>query len=51
MSAEEAPTLHAACVRHVLRSLDGDVATLCAAACVSRAWRATVSDGWLWPTF
>jgi hypothetical protein len=52
MSAEDAPTLCGDSVRRVLRSLDGDVATLCAAACVCRAWRAEVcGDSLLWADF
>ena len=47
MSAEDAPSLCADSVRRVLRALD--VATLCAAACVCRAWRAEVcGDSLLW---
>jgi hypothetical protein len=47
-AAQYAPELPADVLRVVLTPLANDVASLCAAACVARAWRAAACDPRLW---
>lgn len=42
------PTLDAALLRRCLTLLKGDVAALCASACVSKAWNAAAQDQHVW---
>ena len=47
-AAPDAPVLPTPALKCVLSHCDGDVRTLCAAACVSRAWRDAAAEQTLW---
>ena len=44
----ELPTLDAALLSRCLTMLEGDVAALCASACVSKAWNLAAQDTRVW---